>query len=103
MPPIKPSEIKKIAPEAVYDCFNFLIAQQLTGNNDTATVLQSDVVKMLVEKGFSEKEIIDKRMLDIEDEYRKAGWEVEYDKPAFNEDHPYPPRFKFRSRKNSRY
>jgi hypothetical protein len=31
--------------------------------------------------------------MDVEDVYQKAGWEVEFDKPGYNED--YEANFKF--------
>lgn len=30
-------------------------------------------------------QVFEKHWLDIETAYRQAGWEVEYDKPAYNE------------------
>ena len=38
--------------------------------------------------------IWENRWLNVEDEYRKNGWEVEYDKPGLDE--IYPARFIFK-------
>jgi hypothetical protein len=38
--------------------------------------------------------IWENKWLDVEDEYRKNGWEVEYDKPGLGES--YPARFIFK-------
>ena len=86
--PITPSEAKsaKVAsiPDAVFEAFNELIAENLS--NGSATVKQCDVVKLIVAKmGVSSSQIWGKRWLDVESAYEKAGWKVKYDKPAYNE------------------
>lgn len=42
--------------------------------------------------------IFSNRWLDIEDLYRQNGWEVEYDKPAYNES--YSARFIFKPKQS---
>jgi hypothetical protein len=51
-------------------------------------------VALLVKKGLKKQQIFDDNLLDVEEVYEKAGWKVEYDKPAFNES--YPATFTFR-------
>ena len=96
--PLSPKEVveKKInsIPDAVFEVFNELIAKDFNGAY--AIVKQKEVVKRLVEKGLKEKEIYENHWLDVEDVYWKAGWKVEYDKPAYNES--YDAYFEFRSR-----
>lgn len=96
--PLSPKEVveKKInsIPDAVFEAFNDLIAKDF--NSAYAIVKQKEVVKLLVEKGLKEKDIYDNHWLDVEEVYRKAGWKVEYDKPAYNED--YDAYFEFRPR-----
>jgi hypothetical protein len=96
--PLSPKEVvkKKInsIPDAVFEAFNELIAKDFNGA--FAIVKQKEVVKLLVEKGLKEKEIYENHWLDVEDVYRKAGWKVEYDKPAYNES--YDAYFEFRPR-----
>ncbi len=41
-----------------------------------------------------------KGWLEVEDIYRKAGWKVKYDKPAYSEN--YPATFKFERSRNRR-
>lgn len=78
-------------PDEVFLVFNALIAQNLY--NGRSRVKQNDVVEILVQQGFDKSEIFKKHWLDVEDGYRKAGWKVEYDKPAYNES--YDPSFRF--------
>lgn len=96
--PIKPSEIvtvkSTILPDGVMEAFNELIAQKFSGNY--AQVYQKDVVSLILQKipGAKRDDIFTNDWLEIEDIYRAAGWEVEYDKPGYTES--YSPSFKFR-------
>ena len=83
MPPIKPSEVSKQIPEQVFDAFNHFIYQNHDGTH--SVVKQEEVVQMLVSSGMDRNEIFSKRMLDIEGHYKKAGWDVSYEKPGYNE------------------
>jgi len=94
--PIKPSEVanKKLInfPDAVFEAFNQLIAQNFSGGS--AVVKQKDVVALVVGRGIEAEAIYKNHWLDVEDVYRAAGWRVMYDKPAYCEDW-YDPYFKF--------
>lgn len=79
-------------PDEVLVSFNELIALNLSGTS--ATILQSEVVKLMVQKGLKRADIYKNGWLDVEDIYRKAGWRVDYDKPGYNES--YEPSFTFR-------
>ena len=61
--------------------------------------LRVEVVKRMKKKGLKENDIFDKGSLNVETIYRKDGWNVEYDKPGYNES--YDASFKF-SRKNKK-
>ena len=87
-------QIRHIPPE-VYETFNRFIAQKLY--NGRARVLQKDVVAELENRGFDRRRIYDEHMLDVEDAYRKNGWDVVYDSPAYNE--TYDASFEFKSKK----
>ncbi len=78
-------------PDEVFLVFNALIAQNL--HKGRSTVMQTDVVEALVQQGFDKKDIYKNHWLDVEDSYRKSGWKVVYDKPAYNES--YAPSFEF--------
>lgn len=88
--PIRPSELAKrkkaVLPNAVLEAFNELIAQHFSGGS--ATIKQDDVVTLMVKKGLKRKEVFERHWLDIEEVYRAEGWNVEYDKPAYNESYP---------------
>jgi hypothetical protein len=96
--PITPDEVvarkTEILPSEVFDVFNDLIATNWNGV--MAIVQQGDAVSAIEGKlGISSKEVFERNLLEIDECYRAAGWEVTYDKPAFNESH-YPPTFTFR-------
>lgn len=95
--PIKPKEVqgKKDAalPEEVFEVFNDLITKHWNGSS--ANFTQDEAVKIIAHKmGISRQEAFDKRYLDVESAYRKAGWKVVFDKPGYNED--YQANFTFK-------
>jgi len=96
--PIKPADVveKKsvVIPDVVMDTFNDLIARNFADGE--ARFEQEEVVKALVAKGHTREEIFANHWLDVEDIYRKAGWNVEYDKPGAQE--AYRASFTFRQR-----
>lgn len=85
--PIRPEEIgaarKAIFPPAVFEAFNAEIAANYTAGR--ARVLQEDVVARLVAGGADRQTIFDKGWLNVEETYEAEGWDVEYDKPGYNE------------------
>ena len=97
--PINPDEVveqkKACIPDAVIEAFNDEIARRFLGNS--ATVKQDDVLARIQEKGIERGMVFDNGWLDVEDIYRKAGWEVFYDKPGYNE--TYASTFKFTRKK----
>jgi hypothetical protein len=100
---ISPSEaeelqIRHIPPE-VFETFNRFIAQKFF--NGRARVLQKDIVNALVGRGLNRHQIYDEHWLDVEDAYRKKGWDVVYDKPAYNE--TYEASFEFKAKKKQVY
>ena len=84
-------------PGEVLEAFNELISQDYVGGR--ATVLQNEVVRLMVAKGLSRADIFKNGWLDVEEIYRAAGWKVEYDKPGYNES--YEPSFTFIRRRRS--
>lgn len=91
--PISPEEAlqqkQNNIPDVVFEAFNELIVEKINMQG-TARITQSEAVKKIIEKsnGALTREIIfEKRMLDVEPQYRESGWKVEYDKPGYNEDY----------------
>lgn len=94
--PIRPEEVAEAfhVPDEVISVFNDLITEGCV--NGQVTVMQKDVVKRLVDMGVSRKDIFDKGWLNVEQLFEQAGWEVGYDRPAYNES--YEPYFTFNAR-----
>lgn len=94
--PITPDEVadKKlnVFPDAVFETFNTLISQKAVGKR-SIRIETKEAVDLMVKKGLKEDDIFENGWLNIEDVYRQAGWKVEYDKPAYNEN--YEPHFTF--------
>lgn len=90
MTPITPAEARKKAetsiPQEVIEAVNELIAEKI-GNGRYVTLLQKEVVNRICKKmpTVSAQILFDKHWLDFEDVFRRAGWQVEYDKPAYCE------------------
>jgi hypothetical protein len=101
--PITPKQAsfrtKAPIPDEVFDAFNELISENL--NAGYAVVRQKDVVARILEKLKNSptvrQDVFDKGWLNIEPMYQKAGWDVKYDKPGYNED--YEATFEFKARK----
>lgn len=83
MPPIKASEINNAIPEIVFDCFNELIKKNFA--NGYATIHQEDVLNLIGAKGIVREVVFSSGYLNIESDYEKAGWRVEYVKPDYND------------------
>jgi hypothetical protein len=87
--PIRPDQVaeskKASMPDAVMESFNEEIASKFSGNR--SVVMQNEVIARIVARGYQRQEIFANHWLDVEDIYRAAGWNVEYDKPGYNEDY----------------
>lgn len=85
--PIRPQDVgcakAEHIPAAVFDAFNAEIATRFVGGS--AKVYQSAVMTRLTAGGMIRKEIFAAGWLNVEDAYRDAGWQVNYDKPGYNE------------------
>ncbi len=86
--PLSPDEVvlAKTAsmPDEVIETFNLLIATKWDGTS--ARITQSDAVEALCDRmKIARKDVFGRHLLDVEDIYRSKGWNVEYDRPAYNE------------------
>lgn len=101
MKPITPKEVTqekiKAIPDRVVEIFNRVITRYWNGTS--STFRQSEVLAMICnETGEHMADVFREGWLDIEDIYESAGWDVEYDKPGFNEN--YPATFTFRKKES---
>ena len=92
--PISPNEIKKVIPDFVIEAVNELIAEKVNSQNH-ATVLQKHIVDRVKSKTDQD---FDYAWLDFENVFRDAGWNVNYDKPAYCES--YDAYFEFRPKRS---
>lgn len=83
-------------PDFVYQAFNNLLVRNYDAYS--ITISQNEVILEILRlchlEDFTKETIFKNRWLDVEEEYRKNGWEVEYDKPGLGES--YPARFIFK-------
>jgi hypothetical protein len=102
MKPLSPNEIviKKATsiPEFVIEAVNNVLAKEYNGSQ--AILLQEDIINEILRiynstrhDDISREHIFKSGWLDFEGLFSQAGWNVEYDKPGYNE--TYPPRFTF--------
>lgn len=108
--PITPAEARQqklnSIPEFVIEAVNKLIVKKMSPNSKSVTLLQEDIIEQIEIEGermqawksggFNRNRVFEEHWLDFEDIFRQAGWDVEYDKPAYCES--YEPNFKFRVR-----
>lgn len=96
MPPLKASDVVSAKrfeiPEQVFEAFNRLIAKGWNGQESIVT--QSEVVEEIkTAMGITSGDAFDRRWLNVEPCYERSGWDVEYDKPGYNES--YSATFRF--------
>lgn len=88
--PISPKDVKREIPDFIFEAVNQLIQQKWDG--EKANVLQDEILDLVSSDDDDDSRprrsvIFDNHWLDIEDDYRKAGWHVEYDQPAHCENY----------------
>ena len=104
--PLSPDEVlekkQESIPDEMLEAINEMIVKKWNGSE--ATFRQEDLVALYLSKvgendiQKSRDKIFENHWMDFEDVYRKNGWSVEYDKPAYNES--YPATFTFKKKKN---
>ena len=98
--PIGPNEVKLFIPDFIIEAVNRLIKEKWVGHE--AVILQDEIMDVVSsddpdDNKPSRQEVFDRHWLDFEDLYREKGWDVEYDKPAYNEF--YKAKFIFKPKK----
>lgn len=91
--PISPAEAEKAhrgtIPDSIINAFNKLIVKHYKPISKEAVVKQDEVLDMVCGDPDSGKlkraDVFSNHWLDVEDIYREQGWNVEYDKPTYNE------------------
>jgi hypothetical protein len=97
--PIKPTdispELENIIPDVVIQAVNALLKDKYTGGLGSFTIKQDEIISKIrgLDGSLTRNEIFEKKMLNFEPLYRKNGWSVKYDKPAWDEN--YEPYFEF--------
>ena len=88
--PYSPSDLSKNLsknyPEFVLKAVNELLASKYRGSK--ITLKQNEVVDKILlyaPDGYDRHRIFDEKLLDFEKVYEMRGWDVKYDKPAYNE------------------
>lgn len=101
--PIKPSEITQEIPDWVIDGANKCIKKHYVELKKESHFTQNELLKFVLDAYPGNKDeinstvIFDNHWLDIEPIYRKVGWTVIYDKPAYYE--TYDANFTFKINK----
>lgn len=82
--PLSPGAVSFVVPDVVLTVFNELIEENWTG--DEAVVMREDALqKIIIATNLSRAQVYEKHLLDIEDEYRRAGWKVNHQQPERGE------------------
>ena len=91
---LKPNDVgDPVPPQDVFDIINKMINEAWDG--EKAYLLQKKMANSIaMVLDVSTDYVYKSKWLDIEGFYRKVGWEVYYDKPAYYE--TYPASFTFK-------
>lgn len=87
--PISPKEItddmENIIPAVVISTVNKMLKKEY--RNGQAILQQSKIITAILnsDKSMTRISLFENNWMDFESIYRKAGWKVVYDKPAYNE------------------
>jgi len=109
--PMSPEEIMEnkvvVIPSFVFDVVNNNLSRQIVSLNSTVHIKEKVIVQEIIDMAAeldNEVDVVKYRSaiyvdgwLNFEECYRAVGWNVEYDKPAYNES--YDAVYKF-SRNN---
>lgn len=97
MKPLSPAQVAEKAqtsiPDYIIEAVNNLLVKEY--RNGSATISQKDILKEIrrIHSGTNLDVIFDNGWMDFEPTFRKAGWKVTYDKPAYCE--TYEPSYEF--------
>ena len=107
--PMTPQEVldaqRASIPEFVFDAINTLLVENMSPSSLYVTLRADEISAAIREHPAykslpSRPDIYAKHWMDFEHHYKKAGWEVEYDQPGYNES--YPATYTFKGGQNAR-
>jgi len=79
-----PSAKRFLIPDSIIECFNELIVKNFDGNS--SVIYQNQLVDYILKStNIKREDLFVKNYLDVERLYSDKGWDVYYDKPAYNE------------------
>lgn len=91
--PVSPDDAiaqkNSLVPDFVFEAFNEMIVKNIKQNGESK-VDQNEVLKLIVKKSLgtlTSNDVFEKSFLDVEIHYRKYGWIVNYDRPAYYENY----------------
>lgn len=88
--PITPDEaIKSVKPDLppeVFEVFNELIVKGMNSNGKSRVGQNEAVMAITIKLLITRTEAFSRKLLDVEDYYREAGWLVNYYKPSYYDD-----------------
>jgi len=100
--PISPDEAYKervfSIPDEIIETVNQLLIKNVSKGGH-ATILQKDIESLALGKFLANGKVVsassmyENGWLDFEDQFRAAGWKVEYDRPGYGDS--YDANFKF--------
>ena len=99
--PYTPTEAREVKkgnlPKEVIETVNYLLAKNISSDSKRVIIYQEDIIEILETKyNMQREDIFANKCLDFEPLYRDYGWEVKYDKPAWDEN--YKTHFIFTSK-----
>lgn len=96
-----PEDVKRLTPSVMHKYHVIEVVNELL--LQSRTIYQDTIVQKLIQRNVGDKDqkeclrfrafIFKEHLLDFEDVYRNKGWNVKYDKPAYNES--YEPTWTF--------
>jgi len=100
--PITPKELDSTLGSDIPDVIITVVNEMLKKayrKGQSVTLLQKDIVREVVKRSeYTSAQIYENNWMDFEPIFEKAGWRVDYDKPAYCE--TYDASFKFTPKRN---
>lgn len=72
-------------PDYVIEAVNEMLSEKLDTSGNARFTQDEIIEKIQTKSDIDRSKLFAMKYLDFEDLYRKQGWKVEYDKPAYNE------------------